>query len=202
MLLAFLALNRLRTLTRDEAVESLWPDGRDGGLAPLLSKLRRIVALDGLRLDVDWVDVEAATDALHRAESALAQDDPHAAWAPSQVAMFVTGRPLLPDEDAAWVDAERRRLDGLHIRAMEAYASATLGVGGTELVAAVRTGRRLIAREPYRESGYRILIEALDREGNSAEALLVYDALRTKLRDDLGISPSDSTQALYKRLLR
>ena len=33
-------------------------------------------------------------------------------------------------------------------------------------------------------------MEALDREGNTAEALLVYDALRCRLRDDLGVTPS------------
>jgi len=202
VLLAFLALNRLRTLTRDEVVAALWDDGRDGGLAPLLSKLRRLVRLDGLRLDADWVDVEAAVDALHRAESALAQNDPHGAWGPSQVAMFVSGRPLLPGEEGAWIDAERRRLEGVHVRAVEAYAGATLGVGGTELVAAVRAGRRLVQLEPYRESGYRILMEALDREGNCAEALLAYERLRAKLREDLGVSPSEPTQALHRRLLR
>jgi DNA-binding SARP family transcriptional activator len=60
----------------------------------------------------------------------------------------------------------------------------------------------LIEREPYRESGYRILMEALDREGNCAEALLVYEVLRTKPRDDLGLSPSPPTLQLYRRLLR
>jgi DNA-binding SARP family transcriptional activator len=202
LLLAFLAANRLRTLTREEAVEALWPDGHDGGLAPLLSKLRRIVDLDGLRLTADWIDVEAAADSLHRAESALTQGDPHGAWAPAQVAMFVSGRPFLPGEEVRWIDTERRGLAGLHIRALEAYAGATLGVGGTELAAAVRAGRRLVEREPYRESGYRILMDALDREGNCAEALLVYEQLRAKLRDDLGISPSLPTQELHRRLLR
>ena len=202
LLLAFLAANRLRTVTRDEAVEALWPDGRDGGLAPLLSKLRRVVELDGLRVRADWVDVEAASDSLHRAESALALGDPHGAWAPAQVALFVTGRPFLPGEDAGWADEERRRLERVHVRALEAYAAATLGVGGTELAAAVRAGRRLVEREPYRESGYRILIEALEREGNCAEALLVYEALRTRLREDLGVSPSEATRALHRKLLR
>src|SRR5690242_8784429 len=143
LLLAYLALNRLRPVTRDEAVEALWPDGRDGGLAPLLSKLRHVVALEGLRPLVDWVDVEAATDAIHRAESALAQSDPHRAWGPAQVAMFISGRTFLAGEDAPWIDDERRRLAGLHLRALETYATASLGVGGTELAAAVRTGRRL-----------------------------------------------------------
>jgi DNA-binding SARP family transcriptional activator len=202
LLLAFLAANRLRTVTRNEATAALWPDGHDGGLAPLLSKLRRIVELDGLRPAAEWIDVEAAATSLHRAESALAQGDPHGAWAPAQVAMFVTGRIFMPGEGVPWIESEREHLAGLHVRALEAYAGATLGIGGTELTAAVRAGRRLVECEPYRESGYRVLMEALDREGNGAEALLVYERLRTKLRDDLGLSPSPPTLELYRRLLR
>jgi DNA-binding SARP family transcriptional activator len=182
-------------------VEALWEDGHDGGLAPLLSKLRRSVELDGLRVVADWVDLEAARDSLHRAESALVQGDPHAAWAPSQVSMFVTARTFLADENCHWIEEERRTLARMHLRALETYAEAALGIGGTELAAAVRVGRELVRLEPYRESGYRILIDALDREGNGAEAILVYESLRTKLREELGITPSDRTQEVYRRLL-
>jgi DNA-binding SARP family transcriptional activator len=194
LLLAYLVTNRDRTVTREEVLEALWPDGRDGGLAPLLSKVRRVVPLDGL--------VEAAAAAVHRAESALALGAPHEAWGPAQVAMFVSGRPFLSGEEAAWVDEERRRLTALHVRAIEAYAAATAGVGGTELTAAVRAGRRLVELEPYRETGHRILMDALNRQGNTAEALLVYEALRCRLRDDLGVTPSQATQDLHRRLLR
>ena len=204
LLLAYLVANRARTATREEVLEALWPDGRDGGLAPLLSKLRRVVPLDGLRPDVPglWVDVEAAAAAVHRAESALALGRPHEAWGPSQVAMFVAARPFLAGEDAPWIDEERRALSALHVRAVEAYAAATVGVGGTELAAAVRAARRLVELEPYRETGYRILMDALDREGNTAEALRVYETLRCRLRDDLGVSPSQATEDLHRRLLR
>jgi len=202
LLLAYLALNRHRVLTRSDVLEALWPGGRDGGLSPLLSKLRRVVELDGLRLAADWIDVEAAADALHRAESALARGDPHGAWAPSQVAMFVAGRTFLAGETCEWVEEERRALTLVRLRALEAYAEAGLGIGGTELAAAIRVGRELVRLEPYRESGYRILIDALAREGNSAEAILVYEELRTRLREELGITPSDRTQEAYRRLLR
>jgi SARP family transcriptional regulator, regulator of embCAB operon len=204
LLLAYLVANRDRTATRNEVIEALWPDGRDVGLAPLLSKVRRVVPLEGLRPDVPdlWVDVEAAAAAVHRAESALALGKPHEAWAPSQVAMFVAGRPFLAGEDAPWIDDERRALSALHLRAVEAYAAATAGVGGTELAAAVRAARRLVELEPYRETGHRILMDALDREGNTAEALRVYDSLRCLLRDDLGVTPSQATQDLHRRLLR
>lgn len=204
VLLAYLVSNRLRTITRDELPGAVWADGHDGGLAPLLSKLRRVVPLDGLRIDVEplRVDVEEAIEAVHRAESALSQDRPHEAWGPSQVAMFVCGRPFLAGESGDWIDVERGRLAELHARALEAYGRSTLGIGGTELAAAVRAGRTLVALEPYRESGHRLLMEALEQEGNSAQALLVYEALRTRLRNDLGISPSTETQSLHRRLLR
>jgi SARP family transcriptional regulator, regulator of embCAB operon len=201
LLLAYLTLNRLRLLSRTEVVDAIWADRHDGGLAPLLSKLRRVVPLDGLRVSADWVDVEAAADSLHRAESALAQGDPHRAWGPSQVAMFISERPLLAGEEAEWIEDERRSLARLRLRARETYAEAALGIGGTELAAAVRVGRWLVALEPFRESGYRILIEALEREGNGAEAIMVYEQLRTKLREELGITPSERTQESYRRLL-
>jgi SARP family transcriptional regulator, regulator of embCAB operon len=202
LLLAYLALNRLRPVERLALVEALWPDGRDGGLAPLLSKLRRVVPLEGTRLAADaLVDVEAAVDALHRAESALAQQEPHRAWGPSQVAMFTSGRTFLAGEEAAWIDEERRLLGGLHLRALEAYASCTLAIGGTELPAAVRAARALTGLERYRESGWRILMQALAAEGNAAEALQAYERLRLLLREELGIAPSPPTQELYRTLL-
>lgn len=204
LLFAFLVANRNRTLSRQEVIESVWPDGRDGGLGPLLSKLRRVLPLDNLRIDLPAkakVDIEAAADAVHRAESALAQGAAHRAWGPSQVAMFVTGRPFLPGEDAPWIDEQRSWLAGLQLRALEAYARAGLGIGGTELPAAVRAGRRLIELEPYRETGYQLLMDALAREGNPAQALRVYDQLRHRLHDDLGVAPSPATRQLHRRLL-
>jgi DNA-binding SARP family transcriptional activator len=204
LLFAYLALNRSRSVDRSELLDALWPDGRDGGLAPLLSKLRRVVPLDGTRLqlpDGAWVDVEAAVDAVHRAESALAQDDPHRGWGPAQVALFTSGRPFLPGEDAPWIDEQRRRLGELRLRALESYAACALGIGGTELPAAVRAGRELTRLEPYRESGRRILMRALAAEGNVAEALQEYDRLRVLLRDELGVPPSPPTQELHRVLL-
>jgi DNA-binding SARP family transcriptional activator len=204
LLFAFLVANRNRTLTRHELAEALWPDGQDGGLAPLLSKLRRVVALEDLRIALPRetrIDIEAATDAVHRAESALAQGGFHRAWGPSQVAMFVAGRPFLPGEDAPWIDEQRSWLAGLHLRALEAYAQAGLGIGRTELPAAVRAGRELVRLEPYRETGYQLLMTALAHEGNPAEGLRVYDQLRQRLRDDLGVAPSPRTQQLHRELL-
>ena len=42
LLFAYLVVNRNRTLTRFQLLDALWPEGQDGGLAPLLSKVRRV----------------------------------------------------------------------------------------------------------------------------------------------------------------
>jgi DNA-binding SARP family transcriptional activator len=65
----------------------------------------------------------------------------------------------------------------------------------------MRCARRLISRAPFRESGHRLLMEVLAARGDAAEALLVYDELRRRLREDLGTAPSALTQAVYRRVL-
>ena len=56
--------------------------------------------------------------------------------------------------------------------------------------------------EPYRESGYMLLMQALELQGNVAEGLRVFDRLRGLLRDELGTSPSpEALTAIHQRLL-
>ena len=54
---------------------------------------------------------------------------------------------------------------------------------------------------PYRESGHRLLMEALAGRGNVAEALRAYERLRVLLREELGIAPSATVQGVHQRLL-
>jgi DNA-binding SARP family transcriptional activator len=214
ILFAYLVANRRRPSRRSELVDALWPDEApadpEAALSALLSKLRRALgseSLEGRRsvhlvLPVDaWVDLEAAAEAIHRAESAIAHGDWTGAWGPGRVAQHIAGRGFLQGEDAPWVDELRTRLESIYVRALEVTAQASLGIGGAELDTAERSARSLIGRSPYRESGYRFLMEVLDRRGNTAEALVVYDDLRRRLREELGASPSAATQDLHRRLL-
>jgi SARP family transcriptional regulator, regulator of embCAB operon len=209
----YLVVRRHRHVARDELADALWPDGppsaTEAGLNPLVSKLRRALGADAiegrstlrLHLPDAWVDLEAAEEAIHRAESAVAQSDWVRAWGPAQVALFVAEREVLTAEDAAWIDEIRRQLADIRVRALDCYAAAELGVGGAELAGAARAARQLIRVAPLRESGYRHLMEALAAQGNLAEALHVYSQLCETLRDQLGVSPSPTTRALYERLL-
>ena len=213
LLFTYLVVNRHRHISRDEVAEALWrepdPAAVDARLNPLLSKLRRVFgadAVDGrstLRLCLRdaWVDLEAAVEAIHRAESSVVREDWPRAWGPAVTTLIVAERDFLPGEDASWIDEIRHQLTELRLRALECYAAAGLGIGGTELAVGVRAGQQLTRLAPLRESGYRYLMQAHAAQGNLAEALGVYGQLSECLRDQLGVSPSPATRELYERLL-
>jgi DNA-binding SARP family transcriptional activator len=214
LLFAYLVLNRHRLATCGDLVEALWPSrhptATETALNALISKLRKLFGpgvIDGrsslrLLLAADArVDVEAATTAVHQAESQVPLGQWKRAWGPSLVALFVAEREFLPGADAPWIDEERRHLADIRLRALEAHAAAAFGTGGTELPGAIPAGRQLVRLVPLRESGYQLLMQALACQGNIAEALSVYATLRVVLRDELGVSPSPKTQAVYDELL-
>ena len=214
LLFAYLALNRDRTVARGELVEALWPgelphDPADA-LAAVLSKLRASLpdgCLEGrgeLQLQLPpgaRVDVERALAAVHEAESACSLGDWPRAWSASLAAQLVARRTLLGEFEAPWIDEWRRTLEEVHLRSLECYANACLGLGGTELGGAERAARQLVRAAPLRESASALLMRVLEEQGNAAEALLVYEALRQRLRDELGVAPSEPLQAAYRRLL-
>ena len=214
LLFAYLAANRQSATSRVELMDAVWPYGLPGApesaLSALLSKLRRVVGqerLEGrseLRLalaDDAWIDAEAAGEALHRAEAAHARSDWPAAWVATRVAQHIAIRPFVAGEDAPWIEERQRQLEGTYLRALELAAHASLRIGGGELDTAERSARSLVRRAPFRESGYRYLMEVLAVRDNRAEALCVYDQLRTILREELGAVPSPATKALHRALL-
>lgn len=214
LLFAYLVLNRLRRIDRDELLIAVYGEeaaaDHQARLSVLLSKVRRAVGAERLtgRAQIElvlargsFVDVEAALEALHRAESHVAKSEWAAAWGPASLAYDVTSRPLLRGHDRPWVEEWRRRLDEARLSGLESLAAASLGIGGPELPQAVNCARRLVDLAPFRETGHRILMEALARRGNVAEALRAYDRLRTMLREELGIAPGPAVQEVYRRLL-
>ena len=215
MLLAYLVLNRSRHVGRDELIGALWPDqppvSQDAALRTLLSRLRSSLGAEVVsgREEVIlalpepvWIDVEAAAAEMARASEALEQGDARRAWALAQVPLNIASRGLLPGAQATWLEPPRRELEDVHLSALEVIGRAGLVMGGTQLQSAERAARTLIESEPYRESGYVLLMEALAARGNVAEALRVFDRLRTLLRDELGTNPSPEAIAAHDRLIR
>ena len=214
LLFAYLITHRHRSTSRYQLVEAVWPSAQpaavDSSLNALLSKLRAVLGPTGMEgkdeprivLPADaFVDLDAAGERLHTAESAVALGVPHRAWAPARAALHTASRGFLSGYEAPWIDGIRRTLEDMRIRALECVAVAGLGLGGPELAATERAGRELIELTPFHESGYVHLMRALALGGNVAEALFVYDRLRKLLQDELGIAPSGRAQEVHAELL-
>jgi len=219
LLFAYLVAQHGRPVPHDELADVLWGDAPpatwEKALSVLVSKLRGVLAESGVdgasaltaafgcyQLDLPegtWVDVLAAESAAKDAEGFLEADEPESAAAAAALAESVTRSPFLPGDDGPWVEETRRELAAVRARALSALAEASLR---TDKVAdAVRWAGLAVEAEPFRESGYRRLMEAHVAAGNRGEALRVYERCRRLLADELGAYPSPETEAIYRSLL-
>jgi DNA-binding SARP family transcriptional activator len=215
---AYLVLNRTRQVRREELAQVLWgpapPPEPAVAIRAIISRLRTTLDATGaatlptgdharlhLRADIR-VDVETALQAAHDAQSAVARGDDVRAWIASHIALNVSSRTFLEGDECSWIDERRAALLEVRLRALEAMAACSLRLAGTELDTAIRASRELVRLAPFRETGHALLIRALATQGNPAEALLVYNQLRTLLRDELGVSPAPELRDLHAELLR
>jgi DNA-binding SARP family transcriptional activator len=216
--LCMLALRR-GPVHKDELAELLWPRGLpdhwEGALRGLITKIRRfldtgglsgretLVGEDGyyeLRLPLAaTVDRHHATVLIARAESALGAKQ--AARAATLVAAAVTilERRLLGGQDNTWFDQIRAELSHDRLAALELLARADLEAGNVE--GARQAAAKALALDPYRESSYRLLMQAHAAGGSRGEALRTYERCRRMLADELGVGPATQTQTLYVQLL-
>jgi DNA-binding SARP family transcriptional activator len=95
----------------------------------------------------------------------------------------------------AWcVQLEEQRL-----RALELRIEADIRLGRhREVVADLRS---LVVINPLNEWFHERLIWVLGRSGRRAEALQAYANLRSSLRDELGLEPSQELQRLHQQLI-
>ena len=217
--LAYLTCERHRAVPRDELADVLWGDERpqswDQMLRGLALKLRGVLSAAGLdptealstaagafRLHLPpdaVVDVEEAAAALASADASLAAGYPGPARVQASAALAVTSRQFAPTLTGAWVERRQADLAELHLRALEAQARAAVGEG--DWAGAIAASEEAIAREPFRESAYLVLMDAHAGAGNRGEALRAYSRCREVLVEELGVDPSPPTEAAYLRLL-
>jgi TolB-like protein/DNA-binding SARP family transcriptional activator len=206
-LLAALALAPSHAMPRDYLAGLLWSERGEAqtrsSLRQALVALRRDfqasggailsvrdmkVAIDPVRVEIDVVEFQRlalATDlaALRRAA---------ALYRGELLADTHVGDPVFEE----WLASERLRLADIAATVFEKLCA--LETGPTRIDFA----KRLAALDPLREASHRILMQVYSEAGEKALALRQYEICRDILRNDLQITPSEETEALYRRLRR
>ena len=123
------------------------------------------------------------------------------AWSLALTAQFVARRRFLPEADAAWAEAWRRRLaDDARARA-GVLRDGVPGAGRPGAAGGRARGAGAAGVAPLRETGHLLLMRALAARGNVAEALAAYERLRVLLREELGVDPCRAVQDAHAALL-
>lgn len=181
-----------------------WPPAWDVALRALASKLRSMLARVGaaaltstngayaLHLPAGaWLDLDAATEAIHRSETALSDRDLSDACGWALAARAIASRALLPGEEAEWLERLRRHMADVRLRSLECLAEVWIAQGDAALAA--RDATEAIEIDPYRESAHRLLIRAYVAAGDRGAAARALEACRRVLEEELGVTPSQAT---------
>ncbi|MER7587207.1 BTAD domain-containing putative transcriptional regulator [Micromonospora sp. NPDC127501] len=107
---------------------------------------------------------------------------------------MLAGVPLGPVLTSRAVAAEEERL-----LTVELLADVHLRSGRDDLAIALL--REVVARHPLREPAYVLLMRALHERGDNAEALAVYDEIRTTLTTELGVGPGGNLEELRRSIV-
>jgi DNA-binding SARP family transcriptional activator len=217
---ALLAGERDVPVARSTLAAAIWPGDPppswNTALSSIASKLRALLSqagIDGaaalgnsggcyeLRLpNGTWIDHEAAATSIHEAEAALKAGDPARAYGPSAIAHHIARRPFLPEAEGEWFEHRRQRLANTLVRALECRAKVYLW--NHEHSLAVEAAHEIVALQPFRETGYQLLMQAYAAMGNAAEALRVYERCRVLIVEELGVGPSRETRAVHMDVLQ
>jgi DNA-binding SARP family transcriptional activator len=215
--LALLALNANRVVSRTTLMDAVWPGESASARRNLevhVSRLRKslrsgeggaeITSRGGgylLAAEPDAVDVYRFERLVESGQRALDERRHEEAIAHLRAALGLwRGRPLEGLEDYAFAAAEAERLDDVRLGALEARFEAELALGRHQAV--VGEIRALANAHPARETLRYELMLALYRNGRQADALAAYAQARRHLIEELGIEPSARLRDLERAILQ
>jgi DNA-binding SARP family transcriptional activator len=212
--LACLALNRPQPVTRERLLTAIWGDDAAADYANLLDsvlhKLRRATGPGVIeRAEVrGWrlcrhvqVDFEDAERGLEAAATAAQQRNWLAVVEHAERVVGLASCGLLPAFEVDWLGDCRRRLEEWGVQAHQLLAEACLELGERHLPAAERAARAIVEADPYRETGYALLMRAVAAQGNPVEAQRIYNRLQARLKRS-GHVPGPGLRAEFDRLMR
>lgn len=208
--LLFCLLQHPQGLRKEQIGQILWPDHSphklDGIFRSTLYRLRRtlfgqsVLFEDGLYrfnwTSQCWFDVEAFEGLLDQSAQSTS---PEEALAFLEEALKLYRGDYLEGNYSDWPVLERERLRDRHLSTLQSAAQLNASLG--KLDGAVELYQRLLTLDPYRESAHRELMRCYHRRGDRAAAIRQYQACTQILREDLGLSPSPETEAVYLEVI-
>jgi WD40 repeat protein/DNA-binding SARP family transcriptional activator len=211
--LAHLVLRANQLVPAETLIDQIWPDEPPekarNVIQTYVSHLRKALDPDriqsqgpGYRLRLDPSELDAARfDALMRDAKKSLPVDPNVAVATLEDALALWRGPAFADlADQSSLLAEAARLDELRLEAQETRIEGLLAAGVQ--AQAIGELEAVIARHPWRESLWGLLMLAFYREGRQAEALRSYQRVREILAEELGLDPSPELVRLHRRVLQ
>ncbi|WP_245641787.1 BTAD domain-containing putative transcriptional regulator [Nonomuraea candida] len=215
MLLARLALAGGRPVSAEALIDDLWgeeaPSGASAALQGLVSRLRRALrgaatvelVAGGYRLPIgpDDVDVHRFEELAGRGRRELAAGRHHEAAELLGAALALwRGEALADVLEAPFARTTATKLDEVRAAAREDWFEAELRRGRhAEVLAELGTAA---AAQPLRERLAELRMRALSAAGRQSDALAVYEELRERLADELGVDPAPELRAVHLALLR
>ena len=203
-LLGFLVLHRRTACARSRLAHELWPDvSEEQGLRSLRRLLhdlrRRLPEADRCiladRTFIRWRPDAPCTIDVDTFE-ALAARPTDLSTIHRAVALY-RGE-LLPICSGAWIEPIRARLARTYHRVLE--VGVDLAEQARDYRAAVELAERCLGVDAAQEDMYRRLMHLHALLGEPARVREVYDRCRETLQIELGVRPSEETEALFRRL--
>ncbi|HZA26991.1 MAG TPA: BTAD domain-containing putative transcriptional regulator [Actinomycetota bacterium] len=211
--LAHLLFRANQLVPAETLVDEIWgdepPEQARNIIQTYVSHLRKALGRDriesqapGYRLRLESSELDATRfDELMRDAKKALPVDPNIAVGTLEDALALWRGPALADlADQRSLLAEAARLDELRLEAQEDRIEGLLASGAQ--ARAIGELEALLARHPWREGLWGLLMLAFYREGRQAEALNAFQRARAILADELGIDPSPELMRLHDRILK
>src|SRR6478609_6227076 len=201
--LATLALHAGQVVGTGRLVDAVWGETAPAALNTLqshvsylrtvLGKAAIVARAPGYLLDLgdDGTDVLLAERLLRQGAQSADPREALALW---------RGRPLADLAGLAWLEQQAGRLELLREQIRHALSDARLAAGEHRQL--VPELEQAAADHPLDEQVHAQLMTALYRSGRQADALAVYQRLRSTLAEELGLAPGPALRDLETAILR
>lgn len=171
-----------------------------GRLRKVLGPERIVSEGDGYRLDTMGTTIDSLQfeTAIRDSRRVAAAGDARQAAARLRTGLELWRGPAFADVSGRVVEAKAARLEEARLSAVEDCISWELDGGEPRHV--IDELRQLLSEHPYRQNLAGLLMTALQRAGQTSQALQVYEHTRSRLAADLGLDPDRALRDRYAEI--